>query len=162
EYYDSVRHPTCQNFRDSSRTLIRSFLSKRDQSYSMICEVGPGNSLVAEYLNDQRSTAENLYLIDSSIGMLAYSFEYSQAGAKFVIGDAERLPFAEGSFDIVVASLGDPYNTARFWEEVAHILRTKAWCVFTTPSFEWASHYRTQSKVEEEGLALFDLANGER
>ena len=111
EYYDSVRHPTCDNFRAASRQLLQHSLIGLTASSDWICEVGPGRSLVAELL----PAYDRLILIDSVAPMLGYSREYHSRGAHLLLGEAGSLPLRTDSCDILVASLGDPYNESQFW-----------------------------------------------
>jgi SAM-dependent methyltransferase len=74
--------------------------------------------------------------------MLAYSDEWRLAGAHLVLADACSLPFPDGSIDVIVASLGDPYNLPAFWGEVARVLRSGGRALFTAPASEWATRFR--------------------
>src|SRR5262249_54594295 len=59
-----------------------------------------------------------------------------------------------------ISSLGDPFNVPRFWNELARCLRPKGQCIFTSPSYEWATSFRTSSSHERPGCAFFELSNG--
>jgi SAM-dependent methyltransferase len=140
EYYDPSRHPTSANFRSASGAVVRAWLPAGD--VGTVCDVGAGESLAAEVLAEQGSSLERLTLLDSAPEMLAYSEKWLAQGAKSVVGDAEAMPFGDLEFDLVVASLGDPFNGLRFWREVARVLRPGGHAIFTTPSFEWADTFR--------------------
>lgn len=157
EYYDAQRHPTCRNFRDASRALLGDALGLIPGS-GVALEVGAGDALLGELaLKD----FDRLVLLDKSEEMISYSNKLKQV-ADLVVGDALALPFVDETFSLVVASLGDPFNELPFWSEVQRTLKSNAYCVFTTPSYEWASSFRMWSAHEQEGAAFFQLSDGDR
>jgi SAM-dependent methyltransferase len=87
-------------------------------------------------------------LIDNSPAMLAYSTKWILMGVKSEVADATSIPAPDGSVDILISSLGDPYNTATFWLEVARVLRTGGTALFTTPSPEWANSFRLENEID--------------
>jgi SAM-dependent methyltransferase len=91
--------------------------------------------------------------------MLSYSKHLSNAGAHLLLASATKVPFPSERFDLIVSSLGDPYNNLEFWEEVSRLLRPRGVCLFTTPSPEWASRFRSQG---EQAKAEFVLRDGHR
>jgi ubiquinone/menaquinone biosynthesis C-methylase UbiE len=162
EYYDPVRHPTCANFRDASEQFIGSRLGDM-LSTDPVCEVGCGMSIIAEMYWNRNLPLRNLYLTDSSSRMLEYSSKWRSAGAHLLLADAAELPFASKSIAICIASLGDPYNRPKFWDELARIMLPGGYAVFTTPSFEWAREYRLSNKDgSTEDTAEFRLADGKK
>jgi hypothetical protein len=93
--------------------------------------------------------------------MVAHSARWNAQGAETVFGDAEEIPFADERFDVVVASLGDPYNTLAFWKNVRSVVSRRGLAIFTTPSFEWADEFRSQNQ-EPVDCAEFLLRDGSR
>lgn len=156
EYYNAELHPTCRNFRDASRSFLHEALSSLPRRGWAI-EVGAGDSLAGEL---GPAAFERLILLDKSEAMLSYSRKY-RLFADLMIGDALALPFADNSISLIIASLADPFNVAQFWSEVQRTLKIGAHCIFTSPSYEWASSFRKQSIGEQEGAALFQLRSGE-
>ena len=75
------------------------------------------------------------------------------------MADALRLPFADQSLSVLIATLGDPYNAPRFWQEVARVLVPKGIVIFTTPSYAWSSTFRRPEK-EEQHVADFEIRDG--
>ncbi len=120
-------------------------------------EVGVGKSLLAPAWRARGGRAGDLILVDSAPAMLAYSDEWRSAGARLVLADACSLPFQDGSVDILVASLGDPYNLPSFWHEVARVLRSGGSALFTTPAHEWATRFRAPDR---RGAAEFVRRDG--
>lgn len=156
EYYDVELHPTCRNFRDASRSFLREALSNLPRE-GWAVEAGAGDSLTGEL---GQAAFEKLILLDKSEAMLSYSRKY-RFFADLVIGDALALPFADESLSLIIASLADPFNVTRFWNEVHRTLKMGAHCIFTSPSHEWASSFRDNSTRELEDAALFQLRSGE-
>jgi len=159
EYYDSDRHPTCANFREASNLLLRKCHDIICVSHA-ICEVGPGRSLIAEYLSTITDSLDGLVLVDESPTMLGYSEEWGKAGAILNRGSAYSLPVRSNAFDLVVSCLGDPYNTSAFWAEVQRVLAHGGKVLFTTPSFEWAQSFRIGPDSCDLESADFELSDG--
>lgn len=159
EYYDALRHPTCDNFRAASSIYIRSALieSKLDGN---LADIGAGRSVAAEILIEKSESLRDLILLDGSAEMLSHSRQFIQAGARAVVGDACTLPLASQSICMCISSLGDSFNVQSFWFEIARCLRPGGICIFTTPSYEWASGFREFSNGERQGRALFELMSG--
>lgn len=158
EYYDPKRHPTCANFREASALLIGRWLREFAPRAGVFCEVGAGRSLLAELTADLSLGEARLVLTDSSPSMLSYSRRWAGPNASLVVADSARLPFAAGSFDLLVSSLGDPYNDLSFWREARRTLRPGGAVFFTTPSHDWATAFRGRDR---DGSAEFELSNGE-
>jgi len=91
--------------------------------------------------------------------MLAHSAEALSAGCKAVLADVLRLPFTDYSLSVLIATLGDPYNAPRFWQEVTRVLAPDGIVIFTTPSHAWSSTFRRPEK-EEQHVADFEMRDG--
>ena len=159
EYYQPEWHPTCADFRDASSALIRRVLFPR-LSGGTFCEVGCGDSLLCDLLLSGNLQPEpgRIDLVDSSPGMLSYSVnKWAHLSVGLWVADARRLPFAHGSINVLISSLGDPYNDRGFWMEVARVLAHDGMAIFTTPSYEWANEYRS---ADDEFCAVFKLMSG--
>lgn len=157
EYYDSVRHPTCANFRAASKILLNSQIELIEPN-KKVCEVGCGMSEVAEILHDSKKRVDHLFLLDESIRMLSYSFRWANKGARLLQGNSMALPFQLKSLDAIVASLGDPYNEPKFWGELERVLKPGGAVLFTTPSYEWKTKFREDNMQD---FAEFILKNSE-
>jgi SAM-dependent methyltransferase len=162
EYYDSIHHPTCANFREGSSYVLSGWLKNFPIADSWLCEVGPGKSLIAENLVALSIKLARLILIDSSPSMLAYSKQWANVGAHLLLGNAVTLPLASESIGLLVSSLGDPYNKRRFWKEVNRVLRPGSMVLFTTPSYDWAYAFRDRGNEDAMKWAEFVLSNGRR
>lgn len=159
EYYDGGRHPTSANFRTASRAILEAWLPASLEGRT--CDVGAGCSLVAELFVERKSPVSDLVLVDSSPEMLAHSQPWLEQGATGIVADASSIPFPDDAFELLVASLGDPYNTPEFWAEAKRVVRPGGRIIFTTPSYEWASWFRTRQQ-EPPDSAEFLLSDGRK
>jgi len=159
EYYDPQRHPTCANFGELSARFLAERLLQQTRPDSRILEVGAGRSIIAPMLADAGRTLGSLTLLDKSAAMLAHSASWESRGAKLVVADACATSLPSASYDMVVASLCDPYNRANFWRESARIIVAGGICMATLPAPEWAARFRANETADE---AEFVLANGRR
>ncbi|MBV9439138.1 MAG: methyltransferase domain-containing protein [Candidatus Eremiobacteraeota bacterium] len=157
EYYDPVRHPTCANFRMASGIALRRALQKKGPLVGSACEVGSGDSLLAQILSESGASISRLLITDSSPAMLAYSERWDALGARRRLAEAASLPVADGSVDLLVSSLGDPYNDAGFWSEAGRVLAPGGRVLFTTPSYAWSHAFRSPERLR---VAQFALADG--
>jgi ubiquinone/menaquinone biosynthesis C-methylase UbiE len=155
EYYDAALHPTCANFGELSRRYIERRIDRLLARTRTILEVGAGRSVVAKILKEHRSKVE-LTLLDSSSEMLSASQDWAKS-SNFVVADAQSTGLPQGYFDLVISSLGDPYNTFEFWREISRLLQPNGICLFTTPAPEWARSFRDMSNLKE---AEFILSTG--
>nr|WP_237684448.1 class I SAM-dependent methyltransferase [Pseudaminobacter soli] len=112
-----------------------------------LVEVGAGQSLLAPFWKAAGGDLRDVTLLDSSPSMLAYSAEWEQLGASLVVADATTTGLPAGSVDVLVSSLGDPYNSPAFWQEVSRILKPGGTCHFTSPAFEWAMAFRDEENL---------------
>jgi SAM-dependent methyltransferase len=147
EYYDAGRHPTCANFFELSRAYIVNHLGADTLANKTILEVGCGRSIVAPMLSGREKRLENLTLLDASPRMLHHSKNWEAYGAKLVVADARNTGLPSLHFDIIVSSLGDPYNVLDFWAEIERVLSSDGFCLFTTPAQEWASRFRPRGEL---------------
>jgi SAM-dependent methyltransferase len=161
EYYDPIRHPTSANFRSASVEIVRGWLPCVLPSKGLILDVGAGDSVVAAVMAERRAPLERLLLTDSSEVMLAHSEPWIQMGARAEVADAANLPVRDQSVGVLVASLGDPYNTADFWTEARRVLHPRGLMIFTTPSHEWSESFRSLNG-EPEDSAEFELTDGRK
>jgi SAM-dependent methyltransferase len=161
EYYDPVRHPTCANFREASLIILKKWFAEITHKLAVVCEVGVGMSAVAELLSGNHPARDQLILIDSSPTMLRYSRSSVSKTTHLVLGDATKLPIANNEIDLLVASLGDPYNVPDFWYEAGRVLKPGRTVLFTTPAFAWADAFRILSAADPES-AEFELVDGGR
>jgi SAM-dependent methyltransferase len=156
EYYDTRRHPTCANFRQGSRLLLE-LLVPKSSAAARSCEVGAGNSLLAELLWRRHGSLDGLLITDAQPEMLEHSRGWESRGAKLAVAPADSIPVPDGSLDLVVASLADPYDDDSFWEEVCRVLAPSGSCVVTVPSATWAHRFRADDAPDN--AAEFELAD---
>jgi ubiquinone/menaquinone biosynthesis C-methylase UbiE len=157
EYYNPIRHPTCANFAELSKAFLTPRIQERARSAKNILEVGVGRSTVAPILAAEHISLGKLILLDESRKMLEHSRIWEEQGARLIVADALNTRLQANHFQLIVSSLGDPYNGQRFWFEIERLLQQDGICLFTTPSYEWAERFRAGSDLK---AAEFVLANG--
>jgi SAM-dependent methyltransferase len=160
EYYNAARHPTSANLRQASVTAIRKLVDLADFN-GRWCDLGAGRSVVAELLSAEGKWSETgaLFLVDRSEDMLRHTPDDQRRVSRCVVSDATSLPFSECVFDLVVVSLGDPFNGPSLWRELARTVRRNGGVVFTTPARAWATSYRSIEGSPDDA-ARFDLQSG--
>ena len=161
EYYDKSLHPTCANFAELSERFFRRKLQPDSYKDKNVLEVGCGRSIVAETLVTSGIPLNSLTLLDLSPRMLSYSEAWRQRGASLVVADAQDTKLLSHSFHLIISSLGDPYNGARFWSEIERLLIVGGLCFFTTSSYEWAQRFRRGTDfhsaefLRSDGISVF-------
>jgi SAM-dependent methyltransferase len=160
EYYDASRHPTCANFREASAVFLAEELATFSASGGLVAEIGSGRSLFAELMGAATLPLSRLLLIDASYEMVVHSANWLRAGALSIVADARQLPVGDGSFELAVVVLGDPFNDQEFWDEMARVLRPGGLCLFTVPAFAWAQAFRSTADGRVD-VAEFLTADGE-
>jgi SAM-dependent methyltransferase len=157
EYYDAVRHPTCANFSELSATFLVPRIDKYAPASTAILEIGTGRSIVAPTMAAKKLPLSQVTLLDQSPRMLKHSLDWERRGARLLVANADNTGLPPASFQLIVSSLGDPYNDANFWQEVSRLLDSRGICLFTTPAREWSERFRADS---DRRAAEFVLANG--
>ncbi|MCP8689090.1 malonyl-ACP O-methyltransferase BioC [Marinobacterium sedimentorum] len=90
-----------------------------------VLDLGSGTGYFTPLLR-QRYGASNLLSLDLAQGMLAYARQHRpDANAAWICGDAEALPLAGDSLDLIFSSLAIQWceQPARLFAEVARVLR---------------------------------------
>jgi SAM-dependent methyltransferase len=160
EYYDAAAHPTCHNLNTLSRIFIERALSAFDFDGAEVVEVGCGSSVIAPLMHRRGMDLAKLELQDASSAMLRHSSPWGDEGAALRIARADSTGRRDASVDLLVASLGDPYNDRPFWTEAARIVRPKGVILFTCPSFAWARTFRVEHERTNVDAATFVLRDG--
>jgi SAM-dependent methyltransferase len=159
EYYDSALHPTCANFGELSKGFLAPRIRAFRRRTNNVLEIGAGRSVVAPVLARQQTSLRGVILLDSSPAMLEHSREWEALGAQLLVEDARNTELPAGAFELIVSSLGDPYNEPAFWREVRRLLAPGGLCFFTTPTPEWAARFRAANEGDY-GKAEFVINGG--
>ena len=149
EYYEPALHPTCASLRELSLNYMLPRMARLMAGDGRLVEIGAIGSVLAPAAAAAGVDMSRVVLIDSSPAMLGHSSAWAARGARLIEADAAVTGLPGGSAGLVVAALGDPYNEPAFWREVARILRPNGACLFTAPSFEWASRFRPEGEGEQ-------------
>ncbi len=155
EYYDTELHPTCAAFREASEIILDKFFIDFPLQSNRCAEVGAGKSMLLPALWARKMSASEVWLIDNSPSMLEHSSALEGPNIRRALCSAADIAKLGVEFDIIVCSLGDPYNTKEFWKAIRQSLSPSGRCLFTTPSYEWASRFRLSQEGEKKGQALF-------
>jgi SAM-dependent methyltransferase len=158
EYYNSKLHPTCANFREASYKLVYSWLKEITPDDDWFCEVGAGKSLLLEFLSETSQRRNHIMVTDASPSMLRYSEEFLDISADKVVSSAFDVPLPSNSVAVILSSLGDSYNISTFWQEARRLVRPLGWLIYTTPSYEWSSVFRS---LEDQMVAEFIIADNQ-
>lgn len=165
EYYDAERHPTCANFYSLSYRWIRKQLSSLPSHFNRCLEIGAGYSIMAKLRSDGFDRVGWLAISDKSELMLNYSRGLAKFYDEALILDIEDTENAKRvcskDYDLVVASLADPYNGPRLWQTLNQIMATNGRVVFTTPSYEWTTSFRKLEQAGKIDLAEFVSKSGD-
>jgi len=140
----------------SARFLVQRILQPAG-THSRILEVGAGRSIVAPVLTETGRKLRTLTLLDKSAAMLAHSFKWKDRGVGMIIADARSTSLSSATYDVVVASLCDPYNQIPFWQEIQRLLVSGGICLVTLPAPEWVARFRKKDVAD---TAEFLLADG--
>jgi SAM-dependent methyltransferase len=124
-----------------------------------VLEVGAGRSVFVEIGDRFAPLLSNAIITDRSAAMVRHSTALGRRGL-LVCADAEHLPFADNTLQLIIASLGDPYNTDAFWQQAARVLVAGGRCIFTSPAAEWSARFRSEMQFGLAGSALFETASG--
>jgi SAM-dependent methyltransferase len=106
--------------------------------YADVLEVGCGNALMWRENPDRIPAGWHITLTDISAGMVETARETLGDRATYAIADVQELPFADGSFDVVIANhmLFHVPDRPRAFAEIARVLRSSGQFRATTLGFE--------------------------
>ena len=99
-----------------------------------LLDLGCGTGYAAPYLRQRYPQAPLLHL-DLAHGMLSYAREQRPvAGAHYLCGDAEELPLAESSIDLIWSSLAVQWceQPERLMDELKRVLKPGGRCMLAT------------------------------
>lgn len=146
EYYDRELHPTIACLREGARIGIHRVLSTLQRTTVLrACEVGCGHPIVNQVDELRNASLMGLDLSPSMLG---------NADLLCMLGDAEAMPFGSGTFDLLVASLSDPFNTPQFYSEARRVLSPGGSLVFAVPDYEWVRFNQRREGIGEDSAAI--------
>ena len=126
--YDSV----AQLQRDVGEELLRR-LDTLELQPQVVLDLGSGTGYCCPALK-RRFPVADYYGLDIAEGMVAYARGQQQQARGWLVGDAEALPLARDSVDLVFSSLAVQwcYRPQLLFAELARVLRPGGFCVFTS------------------------------
>ena len=121
EVYDGDKAGIYEMCRDDYPPILRELL---DFDFEDLLDVGCGTGPMIELLASELP-GKNYTGIDLTPRMIEVANRKGIDGARFVVGDAEDLPFDSESFDIVICANSFHHypRPQRFFDEVARVLR---------------------------------------
>ena len=126
--YDSVARLQ----QDVGRELLAS-LDDGQVSPAVVLDLGCGTGYFQPELRSRYPGASCIGL-DLAPGMVEYARAHAAGGAHWLVGDAESLPLAADSVDLVFSSLAIQWchRPQQLFAELGRVLRPGGRCVFTT------------------------------
>jgi hypothetical protein len=115
---------------------------------------------VPECIPEWRSRFDAIVLVDSSGSMLDHSRNLAKDRVTLLIEDAIGTSIPDASANLVIASLGDPYNGPSLWIELGRMMAPGAMAIFTTPSADWAELFRRDGQLAPIDSAEFISDDG--
>lgn len=167
--FDDTKRITTKNFHDASLPFWRVFFENYlnlgrstaddDGAHSIrILELGPGNGWLFRKVAPPPDS--RIYGVDITDAMSAPYL------TKLLVSSARNLPFQRGFFDIVVASLGDPFFYPESIVEISRVLKKGGLFAITLPSYTWARAYRkdlyktTFTKGDGKRVGVYSFCRG--
>lgn len=128
QVYDSV----AQLQRDVGEELLRR-LDELALQPEVILDLGSGTGYCCPALK-QRFPRADYFGLDIAEGMVSYARGQQQQARGWLVGDAEALPLANSSVDLIFSSLAVQwcYRPQLLLAELARVLRPGGFCVFTS------------------------------
>ncbi|MDX1734909.1 MAG: malonyl-ACP O-methyltransferase BioC, partial [Halioglobus sp.] len=128
--------------RDVGHALLER-LDRRAARPAVVLDLGCGTGYFAPHLRERFPAATHIGL-DIAEGMVGYARERAGEGGSWLVGDAEELPLAAGSVDLVFSSLALQWcaRTERLFRELHRVLAPGGLCVFTSLGPETLSELR--------------------
>lgn len=126
--YDSV----AKLQRDVGTQLLTN-LDRLRSSPATVLDLGCGTGYF--YPDLKRRFPDTRYLgLDLAQGMVEYARDHAEGSGSWLVGDAEALPLASNTIDLVFSSLAVQwcYRPEHLFAELARVLRPGGQCVFTS------------------------------
>lgn len=105
----------------------------RDRAARRVVDLGCGTGFFLPLLRRRYPSAE-LLAVDLSEGMVRFARERRRLDARWLVGDAEALPIASGTVDVLYSSLVLQWcpSLRRALAEIRRVLAPGGTCVFST------------------------------
>jgi ubiquinone/menaquinone biosynthesis C-methylase UbiE len=152
---DTLKDPFC-----FAKSLYDYVAGAEDFSGLHVAEIGSGNGGGAAYLSESRNALEYRAL---DISMKNVSFArriHIESRAIFLHGDAQKLPFQDGSLDrlISVESVHCYGNKARFFAEASRVLKPNGRLMFAS-EFPGSFESEASRLMSTNGFIKVDLTD---
>ena len=122
--WDAIR----SDVRDSRRLLDDALAALAQRAPARVLDVGTGTGQAAALLAERYADAE-IDAVDASPAMIERARAKPELSRiRFAVADGGRLPFADGTFDLAVSLLVQPFE-----HELHRVLAPGGWAVFGYP-----------------------------
>jgi SAM-dependent methyltransferase len=151
EFTDNLR-PTTANFHELSRNFFRRILSSPRTLGQRYLELGPGQGWLRREVNLEEI---EYYAIELS-EVMADRFEEAEGASDIKVqrGSARELKFPSNYFDVVIASLGDPFCYPTALCEVERVLKLGGRFILTAPAEDWVKVIRPENERQKTSFRL--------
>jgi trans-aconitate methyltransferase len=147
EEYDDESHQTCRDFDEMTRRLLASKINMVMRA-STILDLGGGTGIVTTVLREMVSlNAKRIHVVDPSSQMLKlYKEKHDDLSVTFEQGTATNFRPNE-PYDLVVATLCDPFLTDGFLESLPRLLGNSGAVILSFPHEKWAKLVRKPEDI---------------
>jgi len=151
DYFTEEKRITTRNFHELSAAFFTATFSEYVNLDSKVLEIGPGQGWLS---NTVFPNCGSYTCIDISDAMANTNSTNDK-----VISSVRCIESKLEIYDVIVASLADPYFYPEAICEIARILKYGGYFIFSIPSIEWASALRSGER--EHNKTSFILDSGE-
>jgi len=126
----------------------------------LVLDLGAGSCWVSDWLS--RLLVDTVSL-DYAPDMLAIGQQRLGPGAKLTVGDFEKLPYVDGTFDgaICLSALHHVPNIPAALREICRVLKPDGAVVFSEPGAGHSAHPQSQAEMAELGVLERDIVADE-
>ena len=142
--YSNLNLANLLSFQQVERGILQAFRRRgwTDFAQTKVLEVGCGSARWLREFIKWGARPENLFGVDLIEKRIAFGREICPAAVRLAVGNAERLEFADGSFDVVVqstmfTSILDPRIKHAVAREIVRVLKPQGLVVWY--DFVWNS-----------------------
>lgn len=154
EFTDDKR-VTTHNFHTSSIPFFEYAVNNYIREGDKVLEIGPGQNWLSSNFHFPEI---DYHSVDVSGNMMKH---LGTNNGRDIVGSIRNTFFPSGFFDIVIASLADPFFYPASLSEIYRIVKTGGRFIFTIPSSEWSSCIREKGNANKTKFLLSDRSYSE-
>lgn len=146
--FTAAHRPTTNDFHTLTQPFFRRYLDSIPSS-SHCLELGPGRGWLW-------SVAQLSGVRYASLDLAAKMTELSERVGDQRVGSARSMPWDSAEFDVVVASLADPFLFPTALAEIRRVLRKGGQFAFSVPSSQWSHAVRRDALRQRTAFVASD------